>query len=209
MSEVYTDNAKSPAVLEPASTFRTRDQFPELMTAWDLTGSGVEVGTHVGTYAEHILKHWPGVLHCVDPYQHQPGFRDLLNQEQSRMEGTYREALKRLAPWIGERCFLHREYSVEQAKLMAPQQFDWVYIDALHDYQNVRADLEAWAPLVRKGGVLAGHDYLQIPSSPHTATTFEVKAAVGDWMGRNGYKPKRDLMLTTEDGFPTWMIRIK
>lgn len=36
---------------------------------------------------------------------------------------------------------------------------DVVYIDGAHDYDSVRADLAAWTPKVRTGGLIAGHDY--------------------------------------------------
>lgn len=36
---------------------------------------------------------------------------------------------------------------------------DWVYIDASHDFDNVMLDLLLWVPKVRKGGLIAGHDY--------------------------------------------------
>ena len=36
---------------------------------------------------------------------------------------------------------------------------DWVYIDASHDFDNVMLDLLLWIPKVRKGGLVAGHDY--------------------------------------------------
>ena len=36
---------------------------------------------------------------------------------------------------------------------------DFVFIDGEHSLQAVRDDLRWWAPKVRKGGVVAGHDY--------------------------------------------------
>lgn len=36
---------------------------------------------------------------------------------------------------------------------------EFVFIDAGHSYEEVKADIQAWLPKVRKGGVLAGHDY--------------------------------------------------
>lgn len=35
----------------------------------------------------------------------------------------------------------------------------FVFLDALHDYESVLADIDSWLPLVRPGGVIAGHDY--------------------------------------------------
>jgi hypothetical protein len=37
--------------------------------------------------------------------------------------------------------------------------FDLVYIDADHRYEAVKADIEAWLPKIKPGGILAGHDY--------------------------------------------------
>jgi NAD(P)-dependent dehydrogenase (short-subunit alcohol dehydrogenase family) len=37
--------------------------------------------------------------------------------------------------------------------------FDLIYVDGSHDYDDVAADLAAYRPLVRPGGVMFGDDY--------------------------------------------------
>jgi len=37
--------------------------------------------------------------------------------------------------------------------------FDFVYIDADHTYEMVKKDIELWLPLIKKGGIIGGHDY--------------------------------------------------
>ena len=51
--------------------------------------------------------------------------------------------------------------SIEAAENMRMwgAEFDFVFIDAAHDKDSVLADITAWFPLVRPGGVIAGHDW--------------------------------------------------
>lgn len=49
--------------------------------------------------------------------------------------------------------------SVAAAELFADGSFDWVHIDARHDYDSVVADINAWVPKVKAGGWLSGDDY--------------------------------------------------
>lgn len=118
---------------------------------------GVEVGVECGLYSEHLCQHIPGLtLYSVDCWQPYKGYRDHVNKE--KLEGFYEEAKKRLEPY---NCTLIREWSVEAAKLFGNQSVDFVYIDGNHDYANVVKDIDAWAPKVRKGGIVSGHDFIK------------------------------------------------
>lgn len=103
------------------------------------TGLGVEVGVQNGFFSRDILKDWKGVLKCVDIWTNQENF-------QSAMEilGADR---------------MIKGKSVDVAKTFEDGSLDFVYIDADHSYEAVKEDYNAWLPKVRKGGVIAGHDY--------------------------------------------------
>ena len=60
---------------------------------------------------------------------------------------------------------------------------DAVFIDGDHSYDGVRADIEAWWPVVRPGGWLGGDDYR------HTDTRFDftgIDRAVEEFAARVG-----------------------
>lgn len=64
------------------------------------------------------------------------------------------------APHELERISILRLSSLDAAKAVgALGGADFVFIDANHAYEHVRADIAAWRPVVRRGGVLAGHDH--------------------------------------------------
>ena len=37
-----------------------------------------------------------------------------------------------------------------------------IFLDADHSYEAVRLDIETWLPKVKKNGILAGHDYINL-----------------------------------------------
>lgn len=49
--------------------------------------------------------------------------------------------------------------SVDAAAIMQDGAFDLVFVDAIHDEENVDRDCRLWKPKVRKGGIMCGHDY--------------------------------------------------
>lgn len=55
---------------------------------------------------------------------------------------------------------------IEATSVQASRQFedatlDFVFLDADHSYDAVKADIAAWWPKVKPGGILAGHDHCE------------------------------------------------
>lgn len=55
--------------------------------------------------------------------------------------------------------------SVEAAQRVEDYWLDLVFIDADHSCEAVAADIMAWWPKVRDGGILCGHDYIPLPTA--------------------------------------------
>jgi predicted O-methyltransferase YrrM len=120
-------------------------------------GVGVEVGTERGVYAKVLCQNIPGLrLSCVDPWLKYRGYREHVSQE--KLDRFYEESGVRLAQYGVN---LIRKMSVDAAQDFGDRSIDFVYIDGNHEFGHVVADVCAWTPKVRHGGIVAGHDYIQ------------------------------------------------
>lgn len=71
--------------------------------------------------------------------------------------GLYRENLRRAE--VTREIVTYRMASIDAAKLFDDHSEDCVFIDAGHDEESVTADIQAWRPKVKPGGILSGDDY--------------------------------------------------
>lgn len=120
-------------------------------------GQGAEIGIFEGVTSEYLLKSFPNLrLFCIDPFldysEHEPA------QTQERMNACEKTARKRLSIF-GERAQIRKDYSVSAANDFAEESLDFVFIDAVHSYEAVKEDLQAWYSKVRPGGLVSGHDF--------------------------------------------------
>lgn len=79
-------------------------------------------------------------------------------------KGTIYDEFLRNMEQVKDFVLPYRMTSLQAASLMADRSLDFVFIDAAHDYDNVKADIAAWHPKVKLGGFIGGHDYT--PSWP-------------------------------------------
>lgn len=52
--------------------------------------------------------------------------------------------------------------STDACRSLEPEwrgKLDSVFIDGCHEYAECKADIQAWMPLIRPGGLICGHDY--------------------------------------------------
>lgn len=143
---------------------------------------GVELGTEAGLYAEVLLKANPNLeLACVDAWTAYKGYRDHVTQE--KLDGIYQNCHERLLPFIKEgRCVTVRGFGMNEVENFKDNSLDFVYIDANHEYCQVVNDITAWEKKVKKGGIVAGHDYIKRKNKEYLMHVIEaVDGYVSAW----------------------------
>lgn len=168
-----------------------RNGIPAYAASLGLHGTFVEVGVATGTYMEVVLQTWPFTYIGVDRWRHVKGYEDSANVDQEQQELRYSLCIETVKKF-GQRASVLRLDSRTAAATFDDKSLDVVYIDAEHTYEAVLADIQAWAPKVRPGGLLCGHDYYNKPP-------FEVRRAVAAIGGPCG--------VTQEPG-PSWWCHI-
>jgi SAM-dependent methyltransferase len=161
----------------------TREQ---LLACFPKGGTFCEVGVFGGEFSRKILDVIaPAELHLVDVWKwtyydwNNPPDRELVNIEQFKawaklhfpqydgghpdklLEGFYQDLVTLSKEDTRAAIKLHRGDSVKMAAGLPDGHFDAIYIDADHHYDPVLADLVAYAPKLKPGGILFGDDFLE------------------------------------------------
>lgn len=96
----------------------------------------------------------PLVLHCVDTWE---GSEE--HKQYVASHDVYTEFCENVEGFIIMGSIVPvRGKSVEVAATYEDGSVEFVFIDASHEYADVREDIQAWWPKLRAGGYFGGHD---------------------------------------------------
>src|SRR5579863_9410456 len=118
----------------------------------------VEVGSWKGTTAIAMADNTAGTVYAVDSFNGSIGEEATQKVHEGEEDWLYKTFKANTANFPN--IVTMRMESIEAACYFASlaKQFDFVFLDASHDYDSVKKDIQFWKPLVAPGGILAGHD---------------------------------------------------
>lgn len=164
-----------------------RDDLPRFFKVAGFTEIA-EIGVEQGEFSEKLIRLNPGCrLTSIDAWLAYRGYREHVTQ--AKLDGFYEATKARLAKAANETqsdSAVIRGLSTTVAQTFKNDIFDAVYLDANHTLPHVIADIAAWLPKVKVGGVLAGHDYIRGKQSGYQVHVVD---AVHAWMRAYDVKP--------------------
>jgi hypothetical protein len=131
--------------------------FAEMMmklTRMGIRGKALEIGSYTGDTA--LMMHMFGLfdeIHCVEPFE---GDEEFLKM--SPMDNWWNVEAEFGLNTRNAPVTLHKGYSYDILPNLFDS-FDFIYIDACHEYESTKRDIELALPLLKSKGVIAGHDY--------------------------------------------------
>jgi len=117
-------------------------------------GRMIEIGTFTGESTVIFGDHFKEVI-GIDPMLHD------YDEEDPTSNFNFNEVLKMfiLRTENYNNISLVQKTSDDAVNDFKDESFDFIYIDGIHQYENVLRDIKNYLPKVKKGGVIGGHDF--------------------------------------------------
>lgn len=200
---------------------------------------GAELGVQIDSMAEHILNNWPSSkryylvdiaasskstppvveLSSVVARNRRLKNKDITTTTNNNVEfididSAPLNQTKKGIEKFGAVPVILKNNTENAAAIIPDSTLDFVYVDARHDYCGTIADIKAWWPKLKAGGIMAGHGFL---FSNETAAGVDwttcadgtkhygaVKQAVREFAVKNNLR-----IHATTDDTPCWVFSTK
>jgi len=110
------------------------------------------------------------------------------NWSQGDTQKDFKEAVARIEE--GVILFVLEGTSWEMADQFEDNTIAFCFVDAAHDYVSKTNDIKAWLPKIKKGGMIAGHDYTSVMDGYNR--TYD---AVNDTIGKENISVIRNVWI--------------
>jgi hypothetical protein len=121
--------------------------------------TGAEIGVYKAGFTEKFCR--AGLrMYAVDGWCAYDEYNEPGRNFQRRQDFLYGHTCRVLAPYAGNVTIV-RKLSMDAVGDFEDGSLDFVYIDGNHTLKYVIEDIYEWEKKVRKGGVVAGHDYAE------------------------------------------------
>lgn len=144
---------------------KDHDFYKKIVDKYEDGSHFVEVGSFKGRssvcMAVNIINSNKDIrFDCVDTWkgseEHQ---KDGIAEDADVVGDTLHETFVKSIASVKDYINPYQTTSREASKLHEYESLDFVFIDGSHDFGNVLNDIRSWAPKIKMGGTLAGHDF--------------------------------------------------
>jgi len=158
----------------------------------------VELGVYKGIFTQTIARRAPNMqVFAVDAWTTYDGYLDYPPGDLENVGFVQAR----------ERCFKYpnvqmiKGWSKDVVLTFPDASLDFVFIDANHTYECAKEDIALWAPKVKQGGIVMGHDYFETADHQRLKhLEFGVIRAVNEHVEAEGIKH----LFTITDSYPSW-----
>lgn len=133
----------------------------------------IEIGSYIGDSTLVFAKHFKTIL-AIDPFidDYDPDddacnyaplskvYEEFISRTKDiRNIHLFRKTSDEAVEAIKEVAAIIDPMNVEEENL---KRYDFIYIDGMHTYEQVKKDIQNYLPFVKKGGFIGGHDYSSV-----------------------------------------------
>ena len=151
-------------------------------------GAIAEIGVAQGDFSAFLIEHLrPSKFVAIDIFDMEKYPVHWGIPQEVMFEGlTHFEFYKRRFNRFGATVSLLRGLSHKCLATLPDQSFDLIYIDAAHDYENVKRDGELAQQKIKKNGLVVFNDYVMY--DPFIGAEYGVVQAVNELLSRGGWQ---------------------